>query len=152
MKAITLSPLENAREDGSDCASEWIERSQVPPETLSAWRTRCRTKIIRDFESGIGCALCPRGTDLTEFLALLAEWDRGFDDAASAEPDAQIMPPAHARPGTIETIFEGANAVAALLTVVDHLPQPDQRSALMICAGIARGVSSDLDQLVGGVR
>lgn len=73
-----ISATENAWEDGHDCAVEW-RGDTVPPETIMEWRARCRATIVREFEGGGRCALCPAGSTRDEFLQLLAEWERGFD-------------------------------------------------------------------------
>jgi hypothetical protein len=80
MKATMISAAVNAYAEGFEGASEWIERDARGGESASAWRARCRANIVSDYGSGAGCAICLAGIDLGDFLLLLAEWDRGFDE------------------------------------------------------------------------
>jgi hypothetical protein len=83
MKATTISAMENAREDGRDCANEWQDRNAEPREMATDWRARCRANHVKAFEVGDACALCSTGTPRVDFDRLLAEWDRGFDETMS---------------------------------------------------------------------
>lgn len=81
MREVTISAGENAYADGSECASEWIDRDDASGESSFAWSARCRANIVSDYESGARSAICPAETDLIDFQQLLAEWDRGFGEA-----------------------------------------------------------------------
>lgn len=61
-----------------------------------------------------------------------------------------ILTPTQLRSIATQRLAGQANTLTALLSIIGILPQPEQQSVLVTCAGIARGVSSDLDQLVGG--
>jgi hypothetical protein len=80
MKTTMISAAVNAYAEGFEGASEWIERDAPGGEPASAWRARCRANIVSDYDRGAGCAICSAGIDLADFLLLLAEWDRGFDE------------------------------------------------------------------------
>ncbi|MDB5774776.1 MAG: hypothetical protein JWP38_909 [Herbaspirillum sp.] len=95
-----------------------------------------------------GALLCqcqPPIESQPDFPQLLAEWERGFDSIAS-EADA----PAPSRHEIIKRIVGQANAVAALLSVVDAMPIIDQHDALCICAGLADGIAADVSTLARG--
>jgi len=51
---------------------------------------------------------------------------------------------------TIANLAGQANAVCALLSVIDIIPADDRAATLTTCAAIARDVSNALDQLNGG--
>jgi hypothetical protein len=145
MSSRMLSAAKNAREDGRDCALEWPGQNAVPPETLLEWRDRCRTNVIRAFESGAASSLCPDGTARDEFPQLLNEWERGFDEAASlayGSPDV--------RAAAVKKLSGHAGALSALLAVIDIVPDEDRSTTLLTCARIADDVASDLSTLVGG--
>lgn len=80
MKTVIISASENAFADGSDCASEWIDRKEQSGESLSAWRARCRANIVSNYERGVRCAICAAETCPAAFQELLSDWDRGFDE------------------------------------------------------------------------
>ena len=80
MKATMISAAVNAYAEGFEGASEWIERDAHGAESASAWRAGCRANIVSSYDSGTPCAICFAGVDRGDFLSLLAEWDRGFDE------------------------------------------------------------------------
>lgn len=143
MRAKLISAMENAYSEGSDCASERHDHGDTSSEAR-AWWAQYRGKIVRDFESGAGCALCPAGTPLADFLPLWAECGRGFDETMSAAAERKQDPAK-----TLKRLTAQANAVAALLSAVDVLPAEDQNSILLTCSSIADDVARDLDALVG---
>lgn len=130
-----------AHSSGMGCADDWLDQSaDTTTTTISSaeWRALAYADFVQ------------KHNNRTDFLQLLAEWERGFDVRLSeAEAYKQSTLPS-TRADSIKRISGDANTVAALLSVVGILPQADQQSALVTCAGIARGVSSDLDLLAGG--
>jgi hypothetical protein len=130
-----------AHSEGMSSADEWLDRSadtKVTTIPAADWRARAFADFVQKHQNR------------RDLFQLLGEWERGFDVRLSeAEAYKQsTLPSSHAN--SIKRICDDANTVAALLSVVDVLPQADQRSALVTCAAIARGVSSDLDLLVRG--
>lgn len=130
-----------AHRAGISSADEWLEKSvdgTVTTLPAGAWRALAFAAFVQKHQHR------------TDLLQLLPEWESGFDvRLQEAEAYRQSTLPS-SRANTIKRIGDDANTCAALLSVVDILPQADQQSALVTCAGIARGVSSDLELLVGG--
>jgi hypothetical protein len=137
MKTIDISENTNAYLEGIDGASEWLdnnpEATRPLPAEFFAWRARCYASARSQFENR------------PEFPQMMAEWERGFDSIAS-EAEA----PAPSRQEIIKRIVGQANAVAAMLSVVDAMPIIDQHNALCVCAGLADGIAADVSTLARG--
>lgn len=54
------------------------------------------------------------------------------------------------QPIAIANLAGQANAMCALLSVIDVIPVDDRAATLATCAALARDVSNTLDQLSGG--
>jgi hypothetical protein len=143
MKAKRISAMENAYAEGSDWASE-RPKSAKSAKSSAARLAQYRSTILRDFESRKGCALCPAGVSLADFLPLLAEFERGFEETMSAATASKK------NPGKILKRLAGqASAVAALLSAIDALPADEQESALLTCSRLTDAFSRGLDAFVG---
>jgi hypothetical protein len=139
MKTIEISAITDAYLDGRDCAAKWLEDNSEAtrplPAEFFAWRARCYANVRCKFEGQ------------PDFPQMLAEWGRGFDSIAS-----EAKAPAPSRHEIIKRIVGQANAVSALLSVVDALPIIGQHDTLCICAGFADDIAADLSTLVGGAQ
>lgn len=130
-----------AHSAGMGCADEWLEHSADSTTTAipsAAWRARAYASFVN------------KNQHRTDFLQLLAEWERGFDQRLVEAEAYKRSSLAGSRTENIKRISDDANTFAALLSVIGVFPRAEQQSTLIICADIARGVSSDLDLLVGG--
>jgi hypothetical protein len=139
-----LSAEQNAREEGRDCAMQWLgSESKLPHQD---WRERYRAGIVRKYESGEGCSLCRANATREAFLHLLAEWDQSFDRTMSV-----ILGSSADRAAEIKHIASRANAMCSLLGVTNIIPDEDKLSTLRTCAHIADDIVGDLSVLIGGV-
>lgn len=139
-----ITPEQNARAEGRDCAVEWDGPS--PEEaTPQERRERFRAKMIREFESGSKCSLCAAGTDREDFLRLLGEWDRGF-----AKAERMLYGSAEDRAAAVREVSVRASALCSLLGITNILPEAARLGNLRTCAHLADEVADDLLLLVGG--
>lgn len=137
-----LSQEQNARAEGRDGAVEWSSRAG----TIEEWRVRCRAEITHKFESGRNCILCSAGTSREEFAQLLAEWDRGFAEAAK-----MLFGSREDRSVAIKDVAARANAMCSLLGTMNILPEEAKLHNLQACAHLADEITDDLFLLAGGV-
>lgn len=138
----SLTPEQNAREKGRDCALEYTgPKSQ---EDFDDRRDKFRSRIIRDYESGATCSICEAGTPREEFLQLLAEWGRGFDCTVRI-----ILGSPEERAAEVRRIAGRAIALAELLARPNLA---EDRAGLRTCYNIADDIVSDLDVLLGGAE
>jgi hypothetical protein len=139
-----LSAEQNAREEGRDCAMQWLDaESQLSHQV---WRERYRAGIVRKSESGKNCSLCQADAMPEEFLHLLAAWDQGFDRTMNV-----ILGSPADRTAEIKRIASCASAMCSLLGVTNIVPDEDKLSTLRTCARIADDIVGDLSVLIGGV-
>ena len=138
-----LSMEQNARAEGRESAAECS--GPKSRENLDRWRDIYRTGIVRNYESGADCELCQAGTTREEFLQLLAEWERGFDGAATL----LVGSPAD-RAAAVTRIAVSASALCSLLGVTNILKEPNRRGNLRTCAYLADDIASDLAVFFAG--
>ncbi len=112
----------------------------LPTTTMTEFRTDARGKFFAQHQ---------QRADLQN---LLAEWDRGFDDALRIDAAYAAAGAARgrARPQLIERVAGQARAVVALLAALEHLPAADQQQMLAACAKLAYELDAGLSNLAGG--
>lgn len=134
-----LTAEQNARADGRECA---VERSgPKSKDLLDKWREIYRGNIVRAYERGIDSGICHAGAPREEFLRLLAEWDRGYDDAAGL-----ILGTPAERAAEIKRI---AGCACTLAKLLEDASVDQDTTALRTCVDIAADVRSDLEVLIG---
>ncbi len=119
---------------------ERVANLALPATTMAEFRKDARAKFAAQHQ---------HRADLQN---LLAEWDRGFDDALriDAAYTAAGAAKGHARPQLIERVTGQARAVVALLAAMDHLPVADQQQMLVACAKLVHELDAGLGNLAGG--
>jgi len=137
--------IHSAGSGGSIQADKWLNRAEVPLPPLlmdrAAWRAHCYADAVKRYEVR------------PEFLILLAEWERGFDQTVR-EAEQFYAAAAGGAPAPeqvdVERVIAQANALAALLAVADALPAESRQSVLVACSTIANEAARDLAALAGG--
>jgi hypothetical protein len=139
-----LSAEENAREEGRDCAVAWASRRDEKEGTHQEWRQTRRAKIVERYESGELSSLCSSDLPREHFLALLEEWDEGFDRAIEI-----ILGSPEVRAAEIKRIASRASVMCSLLGVTNIIPEARQLNNLRTCSDLAAEIVSDLSVLTG---
>lgn len=143
MKAKRISAMENAYLSGCDVANEGPQPAQSA-KASAARLERYRATIVREFESGNGCSLCPAGATLSDFLPLLMEFNRGYEETMSASAAAKKTPGK-----MLKRLSSQASAISALLAGIDALPADEQESALLMCSRLTDAFCRGLDAFAG---
>jgi hypothetical protein len=127
-------------------ADEWLNRLEKPLPPLlmecAAWRAHCYAETVKRYEVR------------PEFLILLAEWERGFDENVREAEQfyaAAAVGASAPAPVDVEGLIAQANALVALLAVADALPAASRQSVLVSCSTIANEAARDLEVILSSM-